>query len=209
MEGKTPLILIIDDDEQIRYTFRELCTFQGWKALTAHSYPQARQILQAQRPDVILVDYHLPVMDGIRVVKALRETHPQTPIIVLTMDEQETVMRSFMEAGADDFALKPVKALDFIARIQMHLKYAEQRKYYGDAQKGINPETMRRILAFLEQADGFVELEAIAENTSISGKSVYRYMQHLVRQGRVERQTDYGKVGRPRSAYRLAKGEPP
>lgn len=203
MTQRRPTILIIDDDEHICYTLREICAFQGWEALTACSYPQAEQVLKSYQPDLLVVDYHLPVMDGVRVVRALRERYPQTPIIVLTIEEQERVMRRFMEAGADDFALKPIKALDLISRIKMHLKYAEQKRFYGDTRKGINPKTLERITAFLSRNAGYADIEDIVQDTNISQKSVYRYLQYLVDEGLVITHSDYGKIGRPRTTYRL------
>lgn len=196
-------ILIIDDDDQIRYTFKEICNFQNWHALSASNYHEARKLLKKHKPDAMLIDYHLPVMDGVRIVELLRKSYPDTPMIVLTVVEEESVKKKFIAAGADDFALKPIKALDLVSRIQTHLKYAQQRKYFGQSTKGINNAVVEQILSYLSGQTGDVGLEEIAAHTKLSIKSMYRYMRYLSDQGLVERQLIYGKVGRPKNKFRL------
>jgi two-component system response regulator DctR len=196
-------ILIIDDDDQICYTFKEICSFQNWHALTASNFHEACKLLDYHKPDAILVDYHLPVTDGIRIVEHLRKSHPHTPIIALTVAEQEIVRDNFIAAGADDFALKPIKALDLVSRIQMHLKYAQQRKYFGQSTKGINHDVVEQILQFLHGQDEYKSLDEISGHIKMSTKSVYRYMRYLSDQGLVERHLIYGKVGRPRNLFKL------
>ena len=66
--------------------------------------------------------YHLPQVSGIRGVEMIRELDPDVPIIVFTIDESQEVAEQFMQAGASDFALKPIKAPDIISRIRLHIR---------------------------------------------------------------------------------------
>ena len=105
-------ILSIDDDEDILYTIQEIILHQGWTPLLARNFREAEHILTQYgngRLDLILVDYHLPQPDGIQIVRRMREMGINVPIVVLTIEEQTAVMERFLEAGADDYAVKPIK----------------------------------------------------------------------------------------------------
>ena len=66
-------ILAIDDNTDILYTLEQICRFQGWTPLLAESYDAAEKILEKNKPDLILVDYHMPGVDGIRAVREIDE----------------------------------------------------------------------------------------------------------------------------------------
>ena len=119
-------ILIIDDDADIRFTVREICKLRNWRTLQAACYEEAVPIIERERPDLILMDYHMPGLDGLRAIQDIRRTNRNIPIIVLTIEEREVVVNRFFEAGADDYSVKPIKALDLVARINTHLRYREQ-----------------------------------------------------------------------------------
>ena len=145
----------------------------------------------------------MPGLDGIRATQEIRKRHRTVPIIVLTIEERDAVVSRFFAAGADDYSLKPIKALDLIARINMHLRYAEQRRYYAEGSKGINPKTLRLIEDCLNTFDDFVDIETLDARLHISVKTLYRYLQHMVQSGVVLSDSAYGRVGRPKTYYKL------
>ena len=125
-------ILSIDDDEDILYTIQEIILHQGWTPLLARNFREAEHILTQYgngRLDLILVDYHLPQPDGIQIVRRMREMGINVPIVVLTIEEQTAVMERFLEAGADDYAVKPIKPVDLVSRINTHLRYHEKEQF--------------------------------------------------------------------------------
>ena len=131
-------ILSIDDDEDILYTIQEIILHQGWTPLLARNFREAEHILTQYgngRLDLILVDYHLPQPDGIQIVRRMREMGINVPIVVLTIEEQTAVMERFLEAGADDYAVKPIKPVDLVSRINTHLRYHEKEQFYSEADK--------------------------------------------------------------------------
>ena len=123
-------ILAIDDNRDILYTLEQIFNFQGWRPLLANGYEEADKLIKKEKIDLILVDYHMPGVDGISAVKEIRKKLPKVPIIVLTIEEEDRIVSKFMAAGADDYSLKPIKAVDLISRIKVHLQYHEKSQYY-------------------------------------------------------------------------------
>ena len=194
-------ILIIDDDADIRFTVREICKLRKWRTLEAACYEEAAPLLEQERPDLILMDYHMPGLDGVRAIQEIRRTNYSIPIIVLTIEERETIVNRFFEAGADDYSVKPIKALDLVARINTHLRYREQ--LYADGSKNITPRTLRMIEDCLRSFNDPVDIETLGANLDISSKTLYRYLQYMLRSGVVVADSSYGKVGRPKTFYKL------
>jgi len=196
-------ILIIDDDADIRYTIGQICDYKGWHAFKAEGLAQAMSTLKEKCMDVIIVDYHMPNADGIQVVKEIRKLYSATPIIVLTVEETEDVFRRFIEAGADDYSIKPVKPVDLIARIQAHLKFTKSYRDVIEKDKGIDIRTLRSIITCMAGKESYVTIEDLEKDTGISRKSLYRYLQHMLQKELVEQKLLYGKPGRPKAYFRL------
>lgn len=199
---KDTAILVIDDDEQICFALGELFKFQKWKAYSANDVESGLSIFKARRPDVVLIDYHLPRINGVEGVKRLRGLSPDVPILVFTVDESQEVADTFLAAGATDFALKPIKAPDIISRIKLHLRLLQQEKQEPALAKGLAQGTLNLINDFLEQQNDYLTVNDIAEGTGLAYQTVYRYLQHMTLENRVEMVSIYGKVGRPKQVYR-------
>lgn len=197
----TKTILVIDDNKDILYTLEQICKFQGWTPLLADGYKKAEPFLR-KKVDLILVDYHMPGMDGISTVREIRKKHPETPIIVLTINEEEKIMSKFMEAGANDYSLKPIKAVDLISRIKVHLQYHEKSQYYENHDKGISRVTLEKIESIIRDIHEYTDIYVLEEKTQIKKKTLYRYLQYMVKEGMVEQEYSYGDMGRPRTLYR-------
>jgi len=204
--GNELKILAIDDDEEILYALRAVFQFQGWTGITAADVPTGLELFRLKKPDLVLIDYHLPQVSGIRGVEMIRELDADVPIIVFTIDESQEVAEQFMAAGASDFALKPLKVPDIISRIRLHIRLLEnQRKLKSRSgpQKGIDAGTLALVLGALERAEEPIAVETVAAETGLANQTVYRYLQNLIKQGRVEATQSYGKVGRPKQKYQL------
>lgn len=195
-------ILSIDDDPQICFALGELFRFQGWRAVTAGDVKKGLDAFRRYAPDVVLIDYHMPGLSGIEGVKLLRRESASVPIIVFTIDESQSVADSFLSAGASDFALKPIKAPDIISRIRLHLRMVQQSRTEQPFFKGISGGTLEIIMDFLTVQSDYLTANQIAEGTGLAYQTVYRYLQHLVQENRVERVDIYGKVGRPKQVFR-------
>ena len=186
-------ILTIDDEEQIQYALRALFNSQGWEAISARDVEEGVGKFRTCRPDLVLMDYHLPKINGVKGVEMLRREDPEVPLIVFTIEDNQRVADQFLDAGASDFVLKPVKALDIIARIKLHVRLV----------KGIGQGTLSLIEGYLRSVSEYQPVEAIAEGTGLAYQTTYRYLQYLVSVNRVEVSQHYGKVGRPKQRYRM------
>lgn len=118
-----PEILIIEDDPQIRRFLRATLSaeqYQYHEALTA-----AEGISQAhsRQPDLILLDLGLPDLDGLEVIRSVRQVS-QTPIIVLSVRSQEKDKVEALDLGADDYVSKPFAVGELLARIRAALRRA-------------------------------------------------------------------------------------
>lgn len=126
------------------------------------------------------------------------------PIVVLTIEEQTAVMERFLEAGADDYAVKPIKPVDLVSRINTHLRYHEKEQFYSEADKGINQSTLEIIVSCLSCSEDYLDVGVIQRQTNLNPKTIHRYLRYLIREQMVEVKNTYGKRGRPRAFYRWA-----
>ncbi|MFD2761258.1 response regulator [Lentibacillus juripiscarius] len=198
-------ILIVDDNEDIRFTLKEICDFAGWSSMEAATGKSAMEQCAALHLDLILLDYHMPYWDGLKTTKEIRKHNSSIPIIILTVDERQEVADVFMEAGANDFALKPIKAPDLISRIRINLKIAKLTEHHGQAfvDKGISQSTLMSIKNYLMKQTNLASIDEIQKELPISYQTVHRYVNYLETKGEVEVISQYGKQGRPKNKYRL------
>jgi len=211
MNGNHLKILMIDDDEQILFALRAVFQFQGWESVSAQDVPSGLELFRTQHPDLVLIDYHLPRVNGVRGVQMIRELDSDVPIIVFTIDESQEVANRFIEAGASDFALKPIKAPDIISRIRLHIRLMESTRRAQPPRaenpvvttKGIGSATLELIEDAFGSDGAFLTVEEISERTGLAYQTTYRYLQHMLSQNRIEVSQSYGKVGRPKQKYRL------
>ncbi|MFV0497147.1 MAG: response regulator [Candidatus Fimivivens sp.] len=198
-------ILCIDDDEQIRFALNSVFKFQKWQSFLASNVKEGINIFKNERPDIVLIDYHMPEINGIQGVKMLREIDSSVPIIVFTIDENQTVADEFLKFGASDFALKPIKAPDIISRIKLHIKLMQSWKYAEEYTivKGIGASTLNLIIDYLKSCSNYQTAGEIAKNTGLAYQTTYRYLQHLVSENITESKSIYGKIGRPKQMFRI------
>ncbi|AKG03600.1 response regulator [Salimicrobium jeotgali] len=200
-------ILIIDNDESLRYMLTEFCNHAGWQSNTAVNGREGVDLFQREKFDIILVDYHMPEMDGLQTVKEIRKQNQQVPILVLTVDERQEIADRFLEEGATDFALKPVKAPDLISRIQLHVKLANMRSVHEESEeiysaKGISKNTLSIIAEHLKKEEEPASVDVVSKEIGLAYPTVYRYLMHLLEEGQVKQVISHQKIGRPKKLYK-------
>lgn len=204
-----PKIIIIDDEPDILYTIKEICLHGGWEAATATNGRQGFELCRLHKPSLAIVDYHMPDWDGLTTVKKIRQMDNGISILVLTVDERQETAEKFIEAGATDFAIKPIKSPDLISRIKMNLRINEiQQRYIHEIHqvyidKGISPATLSIICDYLkEQKDGLT-IDDISIGLNLAYQTVHRYVQYLLEEKRIGIVPIYGQIGRPKNKYKL------
>jgi len=111
-------ILVVDDEAEIRAMCRDVITEAGWRARVASSSEQALEILDQSSIDIVVTDLKLPALGGLELLKRVRETYPQVPVIVLT---QFGTIQSAVEAtrmGAADYIPKPFHPAEFRSKLE-------------------------------------------------------------------------------------------
>lgn len=215
-------ILAIDDDQDILYTLAAIGEMAGWDVTTSDSPTKAIDLLTNEDFDLVIVDYHMPDMDGIALVRAIRSVNGGIPIVVLTVDDRMVLAKRFRDAGATDFAIKPIKAPDFISRINLHLTSFNPiipssessipvvSTWEQDASalpKGLSVPTMMLIVSLLEDESldnqSWLGADEIALRVGIAYQTVWRYLDVLESEDVVQVKLDYGSRGRPKKRYRL------
>ena len=118
-------IVVVDDEPQIRRALRAALQAEGYRVDMAPSGAEALAMVDAAVPDLVILDLGLPDMDGTEVCSRLRAS-TQVPIIVLSVREAEREKVRALDAGADDYLVKPFGIAELLARIRASLRRARE-----------------------------------------------------------------------------------
>ena len=125
--GMNELILIVEDDIAILKVLQRSLTFEGYQVDTAEDGETALTRMQAQHPDLVILDLMLPGMDGIEVCRRIRIAE-KVPILILTARDSIKDRVVGLDAGADDYLVKPFELDELLARIRALLRRASHEK---------------------------------------------------------------------------------
>src|SRR4029453_18958787 len=118
-----PLIVLIEDEPQIRRFLRATLGSQGYRLHEATTGEDGLIEAASRQPDVVIIDLGLPDIDGLEVIRRLREWS-RVPIIVLSARGQERDKVAALDAGADDYVSKPFAVGELPARLRVALRHA-------------------------------------------------------------------------------------
>jgi len=138
------IALIIDDEVQIRRLLRTALEANQYTVCEADSGQFGLAEAAMRRPDVILLDLGLPDMDGVQVLKRLREWS-ETPVLILSVRDSEEQKVAALDAGADDYVTKPFSTAELLARLrvaQRRTKLAETESVFS--QRGLEVDFVNR-----------------------------------------------------------------
>jgi two-component system KDP operon response regulator KdpE len=124
MRAQHPRILVVDDEAVIIKFVRANLEAEGWHTLTAMDGYAALDVIERELPDLVILDIMMPNIDGLEVLRRLREWS-QIPVIMLSVREEETYKVKCLNLGADDYVTKPFGAEELIARVRAVLRRNE------------------------------------------------------------------------------------
>lgn len=114
-------ILVVDDAQQVRRVLRTALSAEGYTIYEAGNGEEALNSLRESPPDIVLLDVNMPVMDGLETCREIRRTS-DVPIVMLTVRNAEKDKVLALDAGADDYVVKPFGMQELLARIRASLR---------------------------------------------------------------------------------------
>jgi response regulator of citrate/malate metabolism len=224
-------VLVVDDDFSVAALHRAyLESMPGFAVVAeAHSARQALRAVEELRPDLVLLDIHLPDMSGLDVLQRLRaRPGGQDPdVIAITAAREVEVVRAAMAGGVAHYLIKPFTLQVFRERLE---GYAAQRRELirrsaerghvrdqnevdrllsaprpvttaDDLPKGLSRHTLSLVAGVLREAEGDLSAGETAERCGLSRVSARRYLEQLSAMGLAEVRPRYGGAGRPENGY--------
>ncbi|MCZ4120879.1 response regulator transcription factor [Streptomyces sp. H39-S7] len=120
--GETPRILIVDDEPAVREALQRSLAFEGYDTAIAADGMAALDQVDGYRPDAIILDVLMPRMDGLTTARRLRATGVTVPILMLTARDTVGDRVTGLDAGADDYLVKPFELDELLARLRALLR---------------------------------------------------------------------------------------
>ncbi|RAV16721.1 response regulator transcription factor [Paenibacillus contaminans] len=146
-ESKTAKILIVEDEAEIRRLIVLYMLNAGFQAVTAEDGKQALELLERERPDLIVLDILLPDIDGLELCGIVRRSWDIPVIFVSCKRESEDVI-SGLEAEADDYVTKPFDPAVLVARVKANLRRASRRDKNDDGGEWKDERLYVNLLSF-------------------------------------------------------------
>jgi len=124
VSAEEPLVLVVEDEPQMRKFLRASLSLNGYRELEASKGAEALALASSHNPALVLLDLGLPDQDGLEVTRRLREWS-KVPIIVLSARGREDDKVAALDAGADDYLTKPFGIAELLARMRVALRHSQ------------------------------------------------------------------------------------
>lgn len=216
-------VLIVDDDFMVAGIHaRFVEKTDGFHvAGTARTGEEALQLAHELAPDLILLDVHLPDIDGLEVLRRLRADGSTAGVIMITAERDAEIVRGALHGGALQYLVKPFEFADLAGRLERvrqslttlasgEADQASIDRAFGSPPpaavtlpKGLSPESADLVGGVLATA-GEISAAECGEQVGLSRVSARRYLEYFVDQGRAVVRLNYGSAGRPERRYRSA-----
>lgn len=218
-------VLIVEDDLMVAYLNQQFCGKheKTMSVIVANDYEQAKKLLKYESFDLVLLDMFIPKGRGIDLLKHF---HDKSKFILITADSSHQTLTEALSMGAIDYLLKPYSYERFCVAIDRfklinHLNNEEEKisqtkidSYFGVKQqeksqsvtqlsKGLNTQTMGKVMEVIEGQQDFSSTQEVAEKLAISRISTKKYIDFLVDHQFLEETIVYLKKGRPVIKYKL------
>jgi DNA-binding response OmpR family regulator len=169
MVGARGQLLIIEDSPESSELLAIVVEEEGFTPVVRNSGQQGLDAFDTQHPVAVFLDWVLPDRPGIDVCRQLRERDPLVPIIFISGRADEASISRGLDAGADDFVVKPVRRIELVARLEAHLR---KIKALTAGASGPGPEGGDRALEDGRNRFGLVEVDSAARLVRVGGHQV-------------------------------------
>lgn len=130
-------ILVADDEQAVRESLRRSLSFNGYDVVLAEDGAQAVKLIEAEQPELVILDVMMPQMDGLEVCRTLRSSGDDRPILLLTARDGVSDRVAGLDAGTDDYLPKPFALEELLARVRSLF-----RRSIKEAQKPEEPKEL-------------------------------------------------------------------
>jgi two-component system response regulator MprA len=117
-------VLVVDDDDRLVSSVRRVLVYEGYRVLTATSGPEGLQLARDESPDLIILDVMLPGVDGLEIARRV-QAGGGVPVLMLSARDRIEDKVAGLEAGADDYLVKPFAVEELLARVKARLRRRE------------------------------------------------------------------------------------
>ena len=124
MTERAPKVIVVDDEENIRFLVESALQLAGMATASAEDGRAGLKLASEFRPDLIVLDVMMPELDGFEVLQRLRDGGSRTPVIFLTARDSTDDRVRGLTAGGDDYMVKPFAVAELVARVQLRLQQA-------------------------------------------------------------------------------------
>jgi response regulator of citrate/malate metabolism len=215
-------VVVVDDDVAVaRIHQRYVDDTPGFRvAAVAHSGAAALQAVREVRPHLVLLDIYLPDLNGLDVLRRMRDEAPDVDVLVISAAREAETVRRALHGGIVHYLIKPFRQADLRERLEHYRSahrslagtdladQADVDRVFGTRAageralpKGLSQETQRLVEQAVRKAANDLSASECAALVGISRVSCRRYLEHLVEVGRVRVRLRYGEVGRPERRY--------
>lgn len=121
-----PTVLVADDDSKLLKMVRRTLIYDGFEVITAVDGRDALAAVERRRPDLVVLDWMMPDLDGIEVVQRMRAADDDIPVLMLTARDAVADRVEGLNRGADDYLVKPFAPTELLARLHALLRRFEK-----------------------------------------------------------------------------------
>lgn len=222
-------LVLVEDDPMVMAVNEEFVMRAGGFRIIgkAQSGTEAVKVLTALHPRLAVLDIYLPDLDGLHVLKRIRQEGIPTDVIMITAAHDVTTIQEFLRLGVIDYIIKPFKFQRIANALTKYREYVEEissrtaldqgvldsllhrntldderRAEANTLPKGLREITLKQIFNFLVEKNREVSAEEVAEGIGLARVTARRYLEYLEKSGKVKLETRYGSIGRPVNKYR-------
>ncbi|RFU85766.1 DNA-binding response regulator [Streptomyces triticagri] len=141
-DARDPRILIVDDEPAVREALQRSLAFEGYDTAVAEDGVGALEKSASYQPDLLILDIQMPRMDGLTAARRLRATGATTPILMLTARDTVGDRVTGLDAGADDYLVKPFELDELFARIRALLRRSSYAATAIGAEDGLEGDVL-------------------------------------------------------------------